>query len=40
MNYYRVYTAIKDGEKVPRKAKKVILGKLMNKAKLKTSLIV
>lgn len=34
MNYYRIYTALRDGGKVPRKAKKAILGKRMNKAKL------
>ncbi len=34
MNYYKAYKALKNSEKTPRKAKKAILGKRMNKAKL------
>lgn len=34
MNYYKLYTAISNGCKVPRKAKKAILGNRLNKSKL------
>ena len=35
MNYFKMYVALQNGEKIPRKAKKVILGKKMNNAKLR-----